>query len=159
MERMRQPASESVEVVDIMHLVRVLLHCVIGLPVLCLGSSQVSALHCIDKTELPRYAVVEVVRGTSTVNATVIVGAAGKAGKVEISSDHPLTGDEVRYHLTELTAYKQECSGKTINLTFKFVYSGRASYSPNIRSFFAAPATFIIEADSAKSGPQVLPRQ
>lgn len=130
---------------------------IVSLPVFCLGSSQLTSLNCIERTELPRYAVVNVVRGTSTVHAAVVIGAEGKAGKVEITTDQQLSGDEVKYHLTELTTYKEECLGKTINLTFKFVFSGRASYSPNIRTFFVAPATFVIEADLGKSDPQIVP--
>jgi hypothetical protein len=130
---------------------------IIGTPALYAGSSQLSSLDCIARMELPRYAVVGTIRATSTVDATILVGAGGKAERVTIKTDHPLSGDEVKYHLAELTTYKEDCRNKEIDLTFRLQFSGRASYSPNVRTFFVAPRTFVIEVDLGKSAPQILP--
>jgi hypothetical protein len=82
---------------------------------------------CLARTEHPWQTFVEAVSGTSTANADVAIGAAGEAGKVGITTDQPLSGAE----------------GQSL----QFVFSGRASGSPGVRTFFVAPGSSVIDAD------------
>ena len=111
------------------------------------AQQQSTGLACIKEMLLPGYgSIARKAKQTGSVTANVTIGQIGDISDLKTTSPDPFLAQEVEVFLRYNTRFRQDCSGKTVQVIFTFALEGHPVPDPTVRVTFKGPNEFVIRS-------------